>query len=66
MNGPPTVKSEFGVLCVCSDATVGKRNTNEDLRISEAPFDVTSDPDVIRAFLKLQPAQGDILHISVI
>ena len=45
-------KDEFEVLCVCSDATVGKRNTNEDLRISEAPFDVTSDPDVIKTFLK--------------
>jgi predicted helicase len=45
-------KDEFEVLCVCSDATVGKRNTDEDLRISEAPFDVTSDPDVIRTFLK--------------
>ena len=45
-------RDEFEVLCVCSDATVGKRNTNEDLRISEAPFDVTSNTDVIRTFLK--------------
>ncbi len=43
----------FEVLNVCSDSTVGKRERSEDLGVTEAPFDVTSEVSVISAFLQL-------------
>ena len=44
-------RENFEVLCVCSDSTVGKDDTKEDVRVSEVPFDVTSDVRVIQDFL---------------
>ncbi len=44
----------FEVLNVCSDSTVGKRERSEDLEVTEAPFNVTSDVSVITTFLQLQ------------
>jgi superfamily II DNA or RNA helicase len=46
--------TSFEVLNVCSDTTVGKRERSEDLEVTQAPFDVTSDVSVISAFLQLQ------------
>ena len=46
--------TSFEVLNVCSDSTVGKRERSEDLEVTEAPFDVTSDVSVISKFLQLQ------------
>ena len=42
--------TEFEILNVCSDKSVGKRT--EDMEPSEASFEVTSEPDDIAKFLK--------------
>ena len=42
--------SDFDLLNVCSDKSVGK--TSEDMTAAEAPFPVTSEPEEIAAFLK--------------
>lgn len=42
--------SNFDILNVCSDKSVGK--TAEDMTVAEAPFPVTSEPEEIAAFLK--------------
>ena len=42
--------TDFDILNVCSDASVGKKT--EDMDPSDAPFPVTSDVDEIAAFLK--------------
>ena len=42
--------SDFDILNVCSDKSVGK--TSEDMTAAEAPFPVTSEPEEIAAFLK--------------
>ena len=42
--------TEFEILNVCSDKSVGKRT--EDMDPSEASFEVTSEPDDIAKFLK--------------
>ena len=42
--------SDFDILNVCSDKSVGK--TSEDMSAAEAPFPVTSEPQEIAAFLK--------------
>ena len=44
--------SQFEVLCVCSDSTVGKEEREEDISISDASYAVTSDVGEIAAFLK--------------
>lgn len=45
--------SEFEILNVCSDKSVGRRsNANEDLAVADAPFPVTSEINEIRAFIK--------------
>jgi superfamily II DNA or RNA helicase len=42
--------SDFDILNVCSDKSVGK--ASEDMSAAEAPFPVTSEPEEIAAFLK--------------
>ena len=42
----------FEVLCVCSDKTVGKEEREEDINITDAAFDVTSDVTEIASFFK--------------
>jgi len=44
-------ESDFEVLCVCSDPTVGKRDQEEDILVGEAGFVVTSDIDEISSFI---------------
>ena len=46
-------KDSFEVLCICSDTTVGKQDRNEDMKVTDAYFDVTSDVSTISQFLKL-------------
>ena len=46
-------KDTFEVLCICSDSTVGKQDRNEDMKVTDAYFDVTSDLPAISKFLKL-------------
>ena len=46
-------KDPFEVLCICSDTTVGKQDRNEDMSVTDAYFDVTSDVSTISEFLKL-------------
>ncbi len=46
-------KDPFEVLCICSDTTVGKQDRNEDMKVTDAYFDVTSDISTISQFLKL-------------
>ena len=46
-------KDPFEVLCICSDTTVGKQDRNEDMKVTDAYFDVTSDVSTISQFLKL-------------
>ena len=41
---------KFDVLCVCSDKSIATKNS-EDMRVAEAPFDVTSDINEISKFL---------------
>lgn len=44
----------FDVLCVCSDQTVGKQSSADEIihSVKEVSFPVTSDVDQIRTFLK--------------
>ena len=46
-------KDYFEVLCICSDTTVGKQDRNEDMKVTDAYFDVTSDVSTISQFLQL-------------
>ena len=46
-------KEAFEVLCICSDTTVGKQDRNEDMKVTDAYFDVTSDVSTISQFFKL-------------
>ena len=46
-------KDPFEVLCICSDTTVGKQGRSEDMKVTDAYFDVTSDVFEISQFLKL-------------
>jgi predicted helicase len=47
----------FGVLCVCSDETVGKRGEDEIVHsVSDLAFPVTSDSEEIRRFLQRDEA----------
>jgi superfamily II DNA or RNA helicase len=45
-------KDNFEVKCVCSDESVGK-DSSEDMKITEASFDVTNDINEISNFLNL-------------
>ena len=48
----------FDVLCVCSDKSVGKRDSDEIVtRVGEVPFPVTSSIEEIRKFLKGSSSQ---------
>ena len=42
--------TEFEILNVCSDKSVGRQT--EDMSVNDAPFPVTSDPNEIAGFLK--------------
>ena len=46
-------KTEFDVLCVCSDESVGKRDTDETIAsVQDVSFPTTSDSKVIANFLQ--------------
>jgi superfamily II DNA or RNA helicase len=42
-------RDKFKILNICSDTSVGKKT--EDMSVSEAPYPVTSDPEVIKRFM---------------
>jgi superfamily II DNA or RNA helicase len=45
-------KKPFEVLCVCSDQSVGRRSPGqEDTKVKDAPYDVTSKIEEIQTFL---------------
>lgn len=47
-------KIPFGVLCVCSDQTVGRKSSEDEIiqSVEDIPFPVTSKADEINIFLK--------------
>ena len=51
-------KQPFDVLCICSDQSVGKRESDEIVTsVGEVPFPVTSSVDEIKHFLKSEVPQ---------
>ena len=53
-------------IVVCSDATAGGRNENEDIRVSELECPVSTDPAEIAASLAGGgPTRGCVLHVSL-
>ena len=51
-------KQPFDVLCICSDQSVGKRESDEIVTsVGEVPFPVTSSVDEIKHFLKSEVLQ---------